>query len=447
MRFWPFMPRYNQLIREMLARMRRRWRLELRTGLRLFFFLLLICIFSCCGFASNFTDTARQLAGRIAAVSGPGAVALEVTNRSSLDEKTVREVRSALQSELRVQGVRVVNAEQAVGTVSVVLSESLREFVWTAEIAMGNDQPRVVLASAARPAAGLAFAAAFPVTLKTTPLFSQEERILDVALIDSVGTAAGTAPSAGARLLVLDGTRVAAYRQQAGRWELDASLPVTVSRALPRDLRGRLLLRRDHLFDVYLPGTLCRSSAAMPLTLTCVASDDPWPLGADDSGSGAVRAFYAPTRNFFTGVLSPGIGKISNVPTFYSAAALARPGYALWAIAAVDGSAHLIDGVTDQAVRGARWGSDLAAVRSACGTGAQLLVSGDSEALRDRERDTLRAFEIPDREPMAVSEAIEFDGAITALWADASGTSVLVVVRREETDRYEASRITVACGN
>jgi hypothetical protein len=185
----------------------------------------------------------------------------------------------------------------------------------------------------------------------------------------------------------------------------------------------------------------------MPLTITCVASDDPWPLTSDEAGPGDVRAFYAPTRNFFTGVLSPGIGKISNLPTFYSAAMLAHQSYSLWAVGAVDGTAHVIDGVTDQAIRGARWGSDLAAVRSGCGTGAQLLVSGESDASRDHERDTVRAFEIPDREPVAVSEAIEFDGMITALWPDASGTSALVVVKREDTGRYEASRITVTCGN
>ena len=39
-------------------------------------------------------------------------------------------------------------------------------------------------------------------------------------------------------------------------WELEASVPIAHSRAFPRDLRGRLLLRRDHLFDVYLPGNL-----------------------------------------------------------------------------------------------------------------------------------------------------------------------------------------------
>ncbi len=446
MKFTLFMARYNQLIRKMRARMRRRWRLESRILVWLTSLLLAICFSPSLLFASILGDASRQLADRIAGATGPGSITLQVVNRSSLDEKLVHEVRSALQTGLRAQGVRVVNADQAVGTVSVVLSESLREFVWTAEIAVGNDPPRVVLASLPRSAAGLPFAAALPITLKVTPLFSQEERILDAALIDNAATP-GSPPSNSARLLALEETRVAVYRQQSGHWEVDASLPITTSRALPRDLRGRLLLRRDHLFDAYLPGTFCKSSAAMPLTITCTASDDPWPLASDEAGPGDVRAFYAPTRNFFTGVLSPGIGKISNVPTFYSAAALPHQGYQLWAVAAVDGSAHVIDGVTDQAIRGARWGGDLAAVRSGCGTGMQLLVSSESDALRDHEHDAVRAFEIPDREPVAVSEAIEFDGTITALWPDASGTSALVVMKREETGRYEASRISIACAN
>ena len=447
MKFSPYVPRYNQLIQKMLARMLRRWRLELPTFLRLLPFVLATSLLSSLSFASTFTDAARQLADRIAAATGPGSIALEITNRSSLDEKSVREVRTALQGELRGQGVRIVNADQAVGTVTVVLSESLREFVWTAEIAMGTDQPRVAFASLSRAMAGSAFAAALPITLKKTLLFSQEERILDAALIDNVA-AAGGAPSASARLLVLDGTRVAAYRQQSGHWELDASLPIAVTRAFPRDLRGRLLLRRDHLFDAYLPGTLCRSNATMPLALACAASDDPWPLTADENGAGGVRAFYATTRNFFTGVLSPGIGKISNLPSFYSAAALARQGYTLWAVAAVDGTAHVIDGVTDQAIRGGRWGSDVAALRSGCGAGMQLLVSAEGDAREsDHERDSLRAFEIPDREPVPVSAALEFEGTITALWPDASGTSALVVFRREDTGWYEANRITISCGN
>jgi hypothetical protein len=392
--------------------------------------------------ASSLGDTARQLAHKIAAAAGPGAFALEVTNRSSLDEKSVREVRSALEAELHVEGVHTAKAEQAMGTVEVVLSESLREYVWTAEVVIGSDEKKVALVSLPRSTTETPFTTAMPIVLKATLLFAQEQPMLDVALVEMPG---------GSRLLVLDDGMVAIYRQQgtktAGRWELEASLPIAHSRTFPRDLRGRLLLRRDHLFDAYLPGTFCRTNAvaAAPLTLTCNDSDDPWPVTPDDN---SVRAFYAPARNFFTGALSPGIGKVSNVPSFYSAAALPRSSYTLWALTAVDGSLHLVDGMTDQLIRGVKWGSDLAAVHSSCGTGTQLLVS-ESQNLGhgDAERDGLRAFEIPDRDPVAASAAVEFEGRIVALWPETSGNGAAAIVKRKDTGWYEAYRVSISCGN
>ena len=58
----------------------------------------------------------------------------------------------------------------------------------------------------------------------------------------------------------------------------------------------------------------------------------------DDST--AVAAFFAPTRNFFTGVLTPGVGKFRTVSKFYSAALLPREKYLLWLFAATDGQVH-----------------------------------------------------------------------------------------------------------
>jgi hypothetical protein len=430
--------RYNQRIPHMRARESTRKSSGLRLGW-LTSFLLATIFLPPSLFASGLGDTARHLAHKIAAAVGPGALALEVTNRSSLDDKSVREVRSALEAQLHVEGVSTAKAEQAMGTVEVILSESLREYVWTAAIVIGSDEKRVALVSVPRSSMGTGtpFAAALPIVLKTTLLFAQEQPMFDVALIEMPG---------GARLLVLNDGMAAIYRHHganaAGQWELEASLPITHSRTFPRDLRGRLLLRRDHLFDVYLPGTFCRSSssAAAPLTLTCNDSDDPWPLTPDDV---SVRAFFAASRNFFTGALSPGIGKVSNVPSFYSAAALPRSKYNLWVLAAVDGSLHLVDGMTDQLIRGGKWGSDLAPVRSGCGTGTQLLVSESG----DTERDGLRAFEIPDRDPVAASSAVEFDGRIVALWPESSGNGAAAIVRRKDTGWYEAYRVSISCGS
>ncbi len=440
--------RYNQRIPHMRAREFTRTSSGLRLGWLISFLLATVFLSSSLS-ASSLGDTARQLAHKIAAAAGPGAFALEVANHSSLDDKSVREMRSALEAVLHVEGVHATKAEQAMGTVEVVLSESLREYVWTAEIAIGPDERKVAIVSMPRSQTGTPFAAALPIVLKTALLFAQEQPMLDAVLVEMPG---------GSRLLVLDDGVVAIYRHQganpAARWELEASLPIAHSRTFPRDLRGRLLLRRDHLFDVYLPGTFCRANsiAVAPLTLACNDTDDPWPLTPEEGG---VRAFFASARNFFTGALSPGIGKISNVPSFYSAAALPRSSYTLWAFAAVDGSMHLVDGMTDQAIRGEKWGSDLAAVHSSCGTGTQLLVSesedlgrGDS-GRESPERDGLRAFEIPDRDPVAASSAVEFDGrgAIVALWQETSGNGATAIVRRKDTGVYEAYRVSISCGN
>src|ERR1700686_1876853 len=424
----PPITRYNQRIPHMRARESTRESARKSSGLWLGWltsFLLATVFFPSSLRASGLGDTARQLAHKIAAAAGPGPFTLQITNRLAPGDKLGREVRSALEAQLHVEGVSTAKAEQAMGTVEVVLSESLREYVWTAETAIGSDQKRVALVSLPRSSTGTGapYTTALPIILKTPLRFAQEQPVLDVALVEMPG---------GARLFVLNGDTVAIYRHRGAnaveQWELEASPPVAHSRTFPRDLRGRLLLRRDHLFDVYLPGTFCRSSssAAASLTLTCNDSDDPWPLTPDNS---SVRAFFAASRNFFTGALSPGIGKVSNVPSFYSAAALPRSTYTLWMLAAVDGSLHLVDGMTDQLVRGGKWGSDLAALHSSCGTGTQLLASESGDA----ERDGLRAFEIPDRDPVLASSAVEFDGRIVALWPESSGNSAAGIVKRKDT--------------
>jgi hypothetical protein len=402
--------------------------------------LLLVIIFmASLACASPLADAARDLAHKIAASSGPGQFSLDIANRSSLDEKSQREVRSALESELQVNGVQTAKPEQAMGSIAVVLSESLHAYVWTAEISIGSDEKKVAMVSLPRPPTATPFAAAPPLVLKSTLLFAQEQPILDLALIEISG---------GSRLLVLDAAAISIYRQRGTspsanwRWDLEASLPISHSRAFPRDLRGRLLLRRDHLFDVFLPGTFCRSSSntVVQITLDCNASDDPWPLTPDDAG---IRAFFASSRNFFTGALSAAIGKISTVPSFYSAAVLPRPNYTLWAFAAVDGSLHLVDGITDQLIRGAKWGSDLAAVHSGCGAGTQLVLSESGSP----DRDSLRAFDVPDRDPVAASSLVDFNGRIVALWPESNSTGAIAIVKRRDTEWYEAYRVSVSCGN
>src|ERR1700676_1343223 len=94
----PPITRYNQRIPHMRARESTRKSRGLRLCWVPWFFPAAVFVpsFFC---ASGRGDTARQLAQKSAVAAGPGAFALEITNRSSLDDKSVREVRSALEAQ------------------------------------------------------------------------------------------------------------------------------------------------------------------------------------------------------------------------------------------------------------------------------------------------------------------------------------------------------------
>jgi len=375
--------------------------------------------------ASDWRAPEEQLARKIATATGPGPAALDVVNRSSLRRADVEEIRREFLTDLAALGVHLVNAEQTVATVRITFSENLQSYVWVAEIYRGDNEPIVVMVASPREIRLAEERPAAALMIQKTLLWTDETRILDVALVNSNPQ----------RMIVLEPESAVLFRFQDGRAQQEQSLPLSHSHPWPRDLRGRLVLRKDHLFDAYLPGVFCRSSAIAPVVLNCFESDDPWPLGTDHSG---LSAFFAPSRNFFTGALSPGFEQQKAMGAFYSLAMLPRDKFLF---AAVDGHVHMLDGVTNQTLEREDWGSDITSVQSGCGQGWQVLVTGDGGG-----GDTVRAFEIEDREAVAVSQPAEFNGGITALWAEPDGTGAIAVSQNSETGRYEAYRLSIICG-
>src|SRR5580704_15955 len=88
-------------------------------------FLVLLLMHAAIVLASDWRVAEEQLARKIAAATGPGAVALGLLNRSSLGRPDVEEIRRGLLTELATVGVRFVNADQAAAAVQVTLSENL----------------------------------------------------------------------------------------------------------------------------------------------------------------------------------------------------------------------------------------------------------------------------------------------------------------------------------
>jgi hypothetical protein len=401
--------------------------------------------------AADWSGAEQDLAKKIIAVTGPGTVSLTVENRSSLGRRDGDIVQNGLRSVLEQSGIHFAKSEQAAASIALTLSENETSYVWVAEIHQGAGETAIVMVSVPRLGHSGAAYESMPTALRKISLWTQEGKILDLAVLEENPT-----PS---RIGVLGAEDISVYRAaQNGKWQSEQILPISHNRAWPLDLRGRLISTPDHNLNAYLPGAICRVTlTAAPFTIACHASDDPWPIsirntsstvfpsaGSNPTVGGPIiplAGFFAPTRNYFTGVLSPAAGKFSTVPKFYTAAFVPREKYTLWLFASADGRVHLIDGMNDQP-SSFPWGSDIAAVRTACGAGSQVLATASG----DQAQDSIRAYEFPDRDPVAVSAAVDFPGPISALWTEARGDSAIAIARNLDTGSYEAFRLSLACG-
>ena len=395
--------------------------------------LLLILGLAALSAAANWTAPAQQLAHKISTKTGPGAVAISFKNASSLNAGDMSDARRAIEQALRAAGIRFVPADQANALLRITMSENATGYVWIGEVHPATGDDAVVMVAVPRSDAGGASRVPTPVTIRKQLLWLQADQLLDAVVVD----ASGSDP----HLLVLAPERINIFRKNAGRWEPEQELPVAHARPWPRDMRGRLMPRKDHPFDVFLPGVMCASSGKGPFTLTCRDSDDPWPLTVADQPP--QYAAYGAQRNFFNGALRPGFGATRSTAAFYSAAGLPRANYTLWLFAGVDGALRMTDGVNERVIGPRGWGSDVAVVMNGCG-GPQAVITAAGDA---NTADSVVALDsdVPEHEPAVVSQPLEFSGPVTALWSAPDGGSALAVSKNLKTGQYEAYTLTLVC--
>jgi hypothetical protein len=374
--------------------------------------------------AATWTAPASQLAARIAEIAAPGTLHITYRDASALTTAQLQDFTRELETALRGRGLRLVTANAGI-EVTVTASESARTIVFVAQVQAGRETKTAVVSAPKEMTTGVPTGGA-SVTLHKSLLVEQDEPILDVLAMNG-----------GGQLIALTPSRVIAFGRKGEQWDTQSTFEMQQTRAWSRDPRGRLFPAADHALDAYLPGLVCASQTLTPLVMSCRAADDPWPL------SDKQAAFYNGVRNYFNGVTSPAIA--GNTVAFYTAVALPRSNGLAWVLNGVDGRIHLSEGNQTVAVRtnsGVRdWGSDIASMNG-CGRGPLIIASGTNDSAAP---DTLRAYEVPGSEPVAVSAAIDLPGPVTALWQQADQRSVTAVVHSLATGKYDAYAISATC--
>jgi hypothetical protein len=376
---------------------------------------------------------AAELAHQIVALTGPGTVSLTIRNNSSVPVDDIPAIRRSLLNGLSALGVTVRQGTDAATTVRVTLSQSARQDLWVAEVQQG---PELRVAMVSVPNAALAVKPqATPVLLRKTLLFSQSEPILDAQAIP-LNTDAPAARS----LVVLSREEIAIYHggENGGAWVKDQTFEVAHGRPYPRDPRGRLQAQPDGMFKAYLPGVVCSASqqtsvSGTRLAIDCADSDDPWPVGARS-------AFFNSSRDYFTGVMVPNSG--GDAAPFYSVAEVLGKRGAAMVFSEVGGQVRVSDGSALKPLAGSRdWGSDVVAVQSECGAGAQLLATASGDAAQD----SLLAYEVAGHDAVVVSQPLPLDGQVTALWPATGSAAATMILKMEQPLQYEAYRVSLVC--
>jgi hypothetical protein len=395
---------------------------------------------------SQWDQPSSALAEQIAGILGPGQATLTVRNLSSIASSDVNSIRQLIEQDLKVRGIALSNGESA-NTIRITLSQNDRVRLWVAEVIQGNETRIVMVETDGdRPSQ----------SAEEAHIVLRKERYMGASDLESATAYPLRAPIVGTietphGVVVFRPHEAVILQGAPGAWRVQKHIDLNHAPE-SRDPRALLVASADgNAFTAFLGGSECdgtygsATNAAAPAadewTIHCHASDEPWPIlqSGDPANSARLKAFYNSARNYFTGVVTPGIG-VDLLP-FYAAALLPHSSGVAMLIGGIDGKVQLADNGVLQPVSGTRdWGSDFAVLRSGCGSGAQVIVAGSGAA----ESDSLRAYDLSAQEAVGSSAPLAMAGSVTALWTAADGRSVLAAVRRASGD-YEVDRVSALC--
>lgn len=367
-----------------------------------------------------------------------GRIDLDLQNKSSLSEGQVKVVRSALESQLKSQGLQLATEQIGGIPVAVTLSQDSRRFVWVAQFGIGEAR-QVEMVTAPL---GLRPGEAPPLvySIERTLLWSQQEPILDAAVVKDPG-------DPGPGLLVLDTEQLTLYRREGEDWVLQDKHAIAHAHPWPRDARGQIVTA-GRTFDVHLPQLDCDGDAFKTIRLNCEEDEPNWVFGGTVNN---VDGFtLAPGRNFFTERLKTHGEAPPKLEPFFSVAYVQDDDRQGTLYSSIDGRVHYYAVNEDEDQRSFQaqfafqgWGSGLAAIQTSCADRWLVLATRPGDATTT---DAIAAYDIFRSTTAPTATPVGFAGPVTALWTREEGDSAVVIVNNLTTRRYEAYSLRVPCG-
>jgi hypothetical protein len=372
-----------------------------------------------------------SLAEKIATALGNSrAFSLDVKDVSSTAPVDLTGVRQTLDDDIAQRGVRSAPPPTD-AQVEVTISQNLSGFVLVAEIHRGDAQQVAVV-----PVASTEELPPQPAPepgIQRKIIWQQAIPILDFAQVDE--------DSRRALWYFLEPNRLVAYEFDDGAQVLRNAQPVS-RRYTSRDLRGRLEVTDALHVSAFVAGVRCDGSWNPSFSVECRENaGQQWPMGT-------VTWTSDPSRNFFSGTVTLSNDLQAKFPPFFSSASPSPETTGLNSsrrvVAGLDGQVQLFAGTAEPIAAFDSWGSDIISVASGCGSAWQVLATGAGDWT---QKDEIQLYEIRDRKAIAIGQPMDLPGPILALWPVGDGKSARVISRSLESGLYEASIVSISCGN
>jgi hypothetical protein len=404
--------------------------------------IFLACFFACAAVPSRaqsptplpfvWNEAVHGLAGKIAPTLTPShTFSVEVNDVSQSAPVDLGAVRRALADQLTILGGRQVETGTADSQLQVTISQGVDGYLLVAEVS-GPAAPQTLMVPVANSEATATQPGPAP-SLERKIVWQQSRPILDFGQADL--------DTSHTLWYLLEPERIEVYEFSGGAQILHEARTVGRSFA-SRDPRGRIVVTDATHVTTFLAGMQCESVWNPTFSIQCKEiPGQQWPMGD-------VNWRFETPRNYFSGNMIFSNSLETKFPAFYSAASpspeTSGQSNSRWIISGIDGQAQLFGGTADAISTFAGWGSDIVTLAPACGSQWQVLATGAGDWTQP---DRLQLYEITDQRAIVLGQPLEVPGPVLALWPASDGKSARVVVRNLETGDYEASVVSVACGN